>query len=101
MAEAVMLTLGEEIGRQYAHDAVYESAQAAATTGQKFSRLLAKTPQVSGHLDQARIDALLDPASYTGRCADMARTAAVRARAAAGAALGRTGERPIRSAAVQ
>jgi adenylosuccinate lyase len=83
MAEAVMLTLGEKIGRQHAHDAVYEAAQAAATTGQKFSTLLAQAPQVASHLDPARIDALLDPAAYTGRCAEMARAAATRARAAA------------------
>jgi len=37
MAEAVMLKLGEAIGRQEAHDVVYESAQAAVTENRAFA----------------------------------------------------------------
>jgi adenylosuccinate lyase len=47
-----------------------------------FSVLLAADPRVSAHLDQTAIDKLLDPTAYTGLCGDLARQAAVRARAA-------------------
>ena len=41
MAEAVMLDLGAAIGRQHAHDVVYDAAQAAFVEGKSFSDLLA------------------------------------------------------------
>jgi 3-carboxy-cis,cis-muconate cycloisomerase len=84
MAEAVMLDLGKTIGRQHAHDVVYDAAMAAATSGQRFGDLLAADSRVTAHLDPAAIEALLDPTAYTGLCAEMAREGAARARSAAG-----------------
>jgi 3-carboxy-cis,cis-muconate cycloisomerase len=83
MAEAVMLKLGTTIGRQHAHDVVYDAAQAAAVAGRRFGDLLAADPRVTAHLDKTAIEALLDPTAYTGLCADMAREGAARARRAA------------------
>ncbi|MGA9866013.1 MAG: adenylosuccinate lyase family protein [Acetobacteraceae bacterium] len=83
MAEAVMLNLGATIGRQHAHDVVYEAAQAAFVKGRPFAALLAEDERVTNHLEPSAINALLDPTAYTGLCADMARDGAVRARAAA------------------
>jgi 3-carboxy-cis,cis-muconate cycloisomerase len=83
MAEAVMLDLGKVIGRQHAHDVVYEAAQAAFVENRPFAALLAADPRVTAHLDQRAIAALLDPIAYTGLCAEMAREGAARARAAA------------------
>jgi 3-carboxy-cis,cis-muconate cycloisomerase len=83
MAEAVMLDLGAALGRQHAHDVVYDSAMAAAVEGKSFGDLLAADSRVTAHLDKAAIQKLLDPTAYTGLCAQMARDAAVRARAAA------------------
>jgi 3-carboxy-cis,cis-muconate cycloisomerase len=80
MAEAVMLQLGATLGRQHAHDVVYDAAQAAFVEGRPFSAVLAADPRVSGHLGTATLEGLLDPLAYTGLCADMARAAAVRAR---------------------
>jgi adenylosuccinate lyase len=82
MAEAVMLNLGAAIGRQHAHDVVYDAAQTAFVEGRPFSALLMDDPRVSAHLDTAAIEKLLDPTAYTGLCAEMAREAASRARAA-------------------
>ena len=84
MAEAVMLELGRTIGRQHAHDVVYDAAQAAFVENQPFAVLLAADPRVTAHLDAAAIESLLDPTAYTGLCAMMARDAAARARSAAG-----------------
>jgi adenylosuccinate lyase len=80
MAEAVMLELGRTLGRQHAHDIVYDAAQAAFVEGRTFSSLLAADHRVTAHLAPGAIGQLLDPAHYTGLCAGMARDGAVRAR---------------------
>src|SRR5690606_10201159 len=88
LAEALMLRLGEAIGRQEAHDLIYEAAQAAFTQRRPFAELLTADPRVTAHLAPDAIAALLDPAAYTGLCAAMAGEAAARARGAAGAIRG-------------
>ena len=80
MGEALMLSLGAHIGRQEAHDAIYDAAQAAATTGDSFQSLLAKDETVRAHLDTDAIAALLDPTAYTGECAAIATAQAAHAR---------------------
>src|SRR5262249_41552278 len=80
MAEAVMLDLGKTIGRQHAHDVVYEAAQSAFVEGKSFGSLLAADRRVTEHLDAKAVAALLDPTAYTGLCADRAGEAARRAR---------------------
>jgi 3-carboxy-cis,cis-muconate cycloisomerase len=84
MAEAVMLDLGKALGRQHAHDVVYDAAMTAATEGRSFGDLLAADQRVTAHLDRRQIEALLDPTAYTGLCGEMARDGAQRARATAG-----------------
>jgi 3-carboxy-cis,cis-muconate cycloisomerase len=81
VAEAVMLELGKTLGRQHAHDVVYDAAQAAFVEDKPFSNLLAADERVTKHLDRKAIEALLDPTAYTGLCAEMAHDAAQRARA--------------------
>ncbi|WP_428484027.1 class-II fumarase/aspartase family protein [Rhodopila sp.] len=83
MAEAVMLDLGAAVGRQHAHDAVYDAAQAAFTEGRPFGDLLAADRRVTAHMTDQQIRGLLDPTAYTGLCAEMARDGAGRARAMA------------------
>ena len=83
MAEAVMLDLGLAIGRQHAHDAVYDAAQAAFVENKSFSDLLAADPRVTAHMAPEAIRKLTDPTAYTGLCSDMARDGAQRARAVA------------------
>ena len=85
MAEAVMLQLGTPLGRQHAHDVVYDAAQAAFVEGRAFAAELAADPRVTAHLEHAAIERLLDPVAYTGLCAEMAREAAERAQGAAAA----------------
>src|SRR5271165_6231739 len=52
MAEAIMLNLGAAIGRQHAHDVVYDAAQSAFVEGHPFGTALAEDPRVTAHLDQ-------------------------------------------------
>ena len=70
--EAIMLELGKTIGRQHAHDVVYEAAQAAASRGLSFPDRLAADSRVTAHLSPSAIDALLDPASHTDLSASIA-----------------------------
>jgi 3-carboxy-cis,cis-muconate cycloisomerase len=83
MAEAVMLDLGAKIGRQHAHDVIYDAAQAAFFEGRPFAALLAEDPRVTRHLNPPAIEKLLDPTAYSGLSTEIARDAAVRARATA------------------
>ncbi|HKX05697.1 MAG TPA: adenylosuccinate lyase family protein [Methylomirabilota bacterium] len=85
MAEALMLELGRQIGRQRAHDAVYDAAQASVTESRAFRDMLAKDPHVNAGLSSQQIDALLDPARYTGLCREFAEQGAARGRAIAAA----------------
>jgi 3-carboxy-cis,cis-muconate cycloisomerase len=79
-SEEVMLELGRAIGRQTAHEVVYQAARADGVT---FADALKRDPRVTAHLDPAAIDHLLDPARHTGLSAGIARAAAGRARATA------------------
>ena len=79
-SEEVMLELGLAIGRQTAHEVVYDAARAEGTT---FADALKRDPRVTAHLDATAIDRLLDPARHTGLSHSMARAAAQRARATA------------------
>src|SRR5262245_7372535 len=80
MAEALMLELGKQIGRQRAHDAVYEAAQGSVTQSRAFREMLAADEHVSARLTPAQVDALLDPARYSGLCRQFAERGAATAR---------------------
>jgi len=67
MSEAVMMGLGPHIGREYAHDLVYDICRAAVATRRPLADLLAEHPEISKHLDRAAIDRLCDPANYLGQ----------------------------------
>ena len=93
MAEALMLELGRQIGRQRAHDAVYEAAQASVTESRPFREMLAADPHVAAGLTPPQIESLLDPAQYTGLCSQFAERGAARGRECAAAIARRTADR--------
>jgi 3-carboxy-cis,cis-muconate cycloisomerase len=66
LSEAVMLALGEYVGRQVSHDLVYEAAMAAFEQRRPLADLLAADPQITAHLSPERIAELLRPELYTG-----------------------------------
>jgi adenylosuccinate lyase len=80
MAEPIMLALGEHVGRQEAHDIVYDAAQAVAVGGESFSDLLGADPRFNQHLSESQMQEMLDPTRYTGLCSQLAQTQADRAR---------------------
>ena len=79
MSEALMLELGKQIGRQRAHDAVYDAAQASIAEGRPFRDTLAEVDDLTSRLTPHQIEGLLDPARYSGMCRQFAEQGAVQA----------------------
>ena len=73
LSEAIMLELGRTLGRQEAHDLVYDAVERVGAGAETFADALKSDPRIAANLDSAAIEKLLDPAAYTGLCADMAR----------------------------
>ncbi len=80
MAEPIMLALGSSIGRQLAHDIVYDAAQAAAVGKGRFVDLLAADQRISSAISKQNLEKLLNPVSYVGLSPELARRAAISAR---------------------
>jgi adenylosuccinate lyase len=66
LAERVMFALGQHVGRQEAHDMVYECAMDAVAKGQPFIESLLADGRVTAYLDRPTLESLLDPEQYTG-----------------------------------
>src|SRR6476469_8421107 len=71
VAEAVMMGLAPEIGRQQAHDVVYDACRLANEKGLTLADALSADPQVSARIDSATIDRLTSPGNYLGLAPEM------------------------------
>lgn len=71
LSERVMMALAARIGRQRAHDLVYEAAMAAYEAGGSFRDRLVALPEVQDAIGPDALDDLLDPAAYTGLAAEL------------------------------
>ena len=71
MSEAVMMGLGPHIGREYAHDLVYDICRQAIAQDRPLIDLLAEHPEIKRHLDRPALAALCDPANYLGQAGAM------------------------------
>ena len=66
LSEKVMLALGEKIGKQTAHEVVYEIAMDSFEKEIPFKDALNADKRVSNHLNSQKIGSLLDPVAYIG-----------------------------------
>src|SRR5262245_10080739 len=71
VSEAVMMGLGPHLGRQYAHDLVYDICRKVVATGRPLADLLAENAEISKHLNKAELAKLCDPANYLGQAGEM------------------------------
>jgi adenylosuccinate lyase len=68
-SESVKFRLGEILGRQNAHDLVYESAVQAHPTGQTLGEVLGENEMQNRSLSKEEIANLLSPERYLGHAA--------------------------------
>jgi 3-carboxy-cis,cis-muconate cycloisomerase len=71
MSEAVMMGLGPYIGREYAHDLVYDICRTATRSKRSLLELLAEHPEINRHLDRKQLARLCDPTNYLGEAGEM------------------------------
>ena len=70
-SEAVMMGLGPYLGRQYAHDLVYDICRQVVATDRPLVELLAENAEIAKHLDRRALEKLCDPANYLGEAGAM------------------------------
>jgi 3-carboxy-cis,cis-muconate cycloisomerase len=66
VSEAVMMGLAPFLGRQYAHDLVYDLCREAIRQEKSLLDLLAANAEVTKHVERRRLAELCDPANYLG-----------------------------------
>ena len=66
LIESVMMTLAPIIGRQKAHEVIYQVSQQAAIEGILLKESIKKNSEVSDNLSEIEIELLLDPSAYIG-----------------------------------
>jgi len=71
MSEAVMMGLGPYIGREYAHDLVYDLCRVAIRDNRPLIDILCEHPEINVHLDRPALARLCDPAHYLGQAGPM------------------------------
>ncbi len=71
MSEAVMMGLGAAMGRNRAHDVVYDICREVVKTGRPMIDLLEENAEIRKHADRATLEKLVDPANYLGAAGEM------------------------------
>jgi 3-carboxy-cis,cis-muconate cycloisomerase len=71
VAEAVMMGLAPDLGRQEAHDVVYDACRAANDKGLTLADALSADSRVSARIDRATIERLTSPKNYLGLAPEM------------------------------
>ena len=71
VAEAVMMGLAPAIGRQEAHDVVYDACRLASDKDMTLADALSADPRVSARIDRPTIERLTAPKNYLGQAGEM------------------------------
>jgi 3-carboxy-cis,cis-muconate cycloisomerase len=71
VSEAVMMGLGPHLGRQRAHDLVYDICRVAAVENKPLVDLLAADEEISRHVSRGELERMCDPAQYLGLAGEM------------------------------
>jgi adenylosuccinate lyase len=73
LSESVMIELGKKIGKQSAHEVIYEDAMKSMKEDVDFKQVLLEDSRVNRNLTAPEIDRLLNPEEYIGLAPRMAR----------------------------
>ncbi|HET7850418.1 MAG TPA: 3-carboxy-cis,cis-muconate cycloisomerase [Pseudolabrys sp.] len=71
MSEAVMMGLGPKMGRNKAHDHVYDLCREVVKTGRPLIDLLAADTEIRKYADRKALEKMVDPANYLGVAGEM------------------------------
>jgi 3-carboxy-cis,cis-muconate cycloisomerase len=71
MSEAVMMGLGAAMGRNRAHDVVYDICREVVKTGRPLIDLLAEDKEIGKHATRKQLEQMVDPANYLGVAGEM------------------------------
>jgi 3-carboxy-cis,cis-muconate cycloisomerase len=66
MAEALAMALAEKLGKAQAHHAVEAACKRAVAQGRHLRQVVGEDGEIARHFDAGQLDALFDPARYTG-----------------------------------
>ncbi len=66
MSEAVMMGLGPKMGRNRAHDHVYDICRKVVATGRPLIDLLAEDKEIRKYATRAQLEKMVNPANYLG-----------------------------------
>jgi len=71
MSEAVMMALGHALGRERAHDLVYDLCREAIRDRRPLVDLLAAHPEIARHASRGQLERWCDPSTYLGQAGPM------------------------------
>jgi len=71
MSETFMFALGEKIGKQKAHDAVYELSMISAREGKPFFEVIRENPEIRNLFSPELLDQLSNPSAHTGSASEV------------------------------
>ena len=71
VAEAVMMAVAPVLGRQRAHEVIYDACRNAIDNGADLAEELRRHPEIVEHLGETKIVELCDPANYLGSSRSM------------------------------
>ncbi len=80
MSERLMLTLGEDIGKQRAHEIVYDVTQRSIQDGVDLHDVIEHTAEIKDKLGHEELESVFDPGSYLGSSAELTTRAVAEAR---------------------
>ena len=71
VSEAVMMGLGPRLGREYAHDLVYDICREAVRQKRPLLELLLENKEIASAMSRSELEALCDPVNYLGQAGVM------------------------------
>ncbi|MEC7649932.1 MAG: 3-carboxy-cis,cis-muconate cycloisomerase, partial [Pseudomonadota bacterium] len=71
VSEAVMMGLASALGRQTAHDIVYDACRAAIERDTTLLEVLRGMPEITQHTTDEALAAMCDPGNYVGLAGEM------------------------------
>jgi adenylosuccinate lyase len=72
--ERLMFALGRSLGKQTAHEHVYQLSQAAQSEERSLRAVLSENPDLNSLIDQNELDEIFEPENYIGDSALLCRT---------------------------